>query len=44
MREYVETVRYIHPITGEEYDPAEPPVIYDPEGDEDSELGADDDV
>ena len=37
LRDHIETVDYIGPVTGEPYRPDPLPVVYDPEGDADSE-------
>ncbi|MEJ7785570.1 MAG: hypothetical protein WKF96_12265, partial [Solirubrobacteraceae bacterium] len=36
LREHVETTTFVDPVTGRPYEPAEPPVVTDPAGDEDS--------
>jgi hypothetical protein len=41
-REFIETHSYFDERTGEVYAPDAPPEIYDPEGDEDSEEGIED--
>lgn len=41
MREFVDTTSFIN-ADGELYEPSTPPEVFDPEDDEDSDLGADD--
>ena len=36
IRELVATTRYVDPTTGEQYEPADPPVVVDPQGNEDA--------
>lgn len=36
VHEFVESTSFIDPETGELYEPDEPPVVDDPEGDEDA--------
>jgi hypothetical protein len=36
IRDLVETTRYVDPVTGDPYAPAVPPLVIDPEGDEDA--------
>jgi hypothetical protein len=36
-KDHVETTHYADPVTGEPYEPDEPPEVSDPEGDEDAE-------
>ena len=40
IRELVDTTRYVDPVTGEPYEPSTLPHVYDPEGDEDSDVGS----
>ncbi|MEA2393285.1 MAG: hypothetical protein QOJ82_1176 [Solirubrobacteraceae bacterium] len=44
MKEFLETNHYWDPETGELYEPTELPVVYDPDGDADSDVGVDDDL
>jgi hypothetical protein len=44
MKNHVETVHFYDEETGELYEPEEPPDVEDKEGDEDSDLGVDEDV
>jgi hypothetical protein len=39
LRNHVETIHFLDEETGELYQPAEPPSVNDPDGDEDSEVG-----
>lgn len=39
LRDHVETRHYFDELTGELYEPAEPPHVHDPAGDEDWESG-----
>lgn len=37
VQEHVETNGYVDPVTGEPYEPEEPPEVKDPQGDKDAE-------
>lgn len=42
VAEHVATTSFVNPRTGVKYEPRQPPAVMDPEGDADSDLGADD--